>query len=148
LLIGILTISLLSVNCIYSFNKGKLPFRSIYIGNIANNTYRGELKMKLTDEAVNVFSSYGNLSIVDSSKADARLTAEVMEYSRNPDTYDASGNIYTYVYRISVFYKINALEHNVTTSKILKGEIDENSGMDSLAIDNIRNLIDRLMVEF
>lgn len=135
-------------NCIYSFKRGKLPFKSIYVGNISNSTYRSELSMKFYDNSQRVLTEYGNITLSDSLKADAVLNAEISEYSRTPDTYDSSGNIGTYIYRITVNYKVKGEEQRVSTSKILKGDIEENDGMDSVAVENIRNLIDRLMVEF
>lgn len=82
----------------YGFSSSLLPahIRSVALPLAENRTNRGDLSPALADSLTEAFLADQTLKVVAERDADSLVEAVVLEYRRDPFTYDAQENVQTY----------------------------------------------------
>lgn len=97
--LGALGLGLFLSGCgAYGFSSSLLPshIKTVGVPLMENRTDRRDLATALADSLVNAFISDNTLKVVDERDADATLEGTILEYHREPFTYDAAENVQTY----------------------------------------------------
>nr|MBN2277454.1 hypothetical protein [candidate division Zixibacteria bacterium] len=97
-----LIIGIISGCGIYSFNPGgKSSIKTISVAQFENKTIESGLANRMTDLVVDAFIADGNLKIASEDNADANLFGTLLNYKRDPYTYDEADNVSQYVVRLT-----------------------------------------------
>ncbi|MFN8179555.1 MAG: LptE family protein [bacterium] len=82
----------------YGFSSSLLPdhIRSVAVPLPENKTNRGDLGTALADSLTEAFLKDQSLKVVSEKDADSIVEAQVLEYRREPFTFDAQENVQTY----------------------------------------------------
>ena len=83
---------------VYGFSSSNLPnhIRSVAVPLPENRTNRGDLATALADSLTEAFLDNQTLKVVAEKDADSVIEAVVLEYRREPFTFDAQENVQTY----------------------------------------------------
>jgi len=100
---ALICVALLIAGCgVYSFNPGgKSSIKTISVMQFENKTIESGLANRMTDLVVDAFISDGNIKIASEDNADALLYGTLLNYKRDPYTYDESDNVSQYVVRLT-----------------------------------------------
>jgi outer membrane lipopolysaccharide assembly protein LptE/RlpB len=87
----------------YGFSPGgKGAFKTVAIPLFENQTSEYGIRELLTEGVINRFIQDGGMSVVNERSADAVLRGVVVEYKREPFTYDASERVKEYRVTITI----------------------------------------------
>lgn len=87
----------------YSFSPGgRGAFKTIAIPLFENQTSEYGIRELLTEGVINRFIQDGGMSVVNERNADAVLRGVIVEYRREPFTYDASERVKEYRVTITI----------------------------------------------
>ncbi|MEM8549598.1 MAG: LPS assembly lipoprotein LptE [Verrucomicrobiota bacterium] len=105
---------------------GELPFRSIYVEPVRNNTFAPQVSAVLSDQIVEKLQQQPNLFVSDQSQADVTLMTTVVEYDREigatqrSDT--ALAQSYNLIMRCNISLRDNRTGEIIMNSRSVQAE--------------------------
>ncbi len=108
------------MGCNYSFYKGSLPYNSLTIDRIINETYYTGLTEKMENAINSIMPEYGNVQVIENSKNILSIT--INSYSKTPSNYDTGGNIIAYDYSLKSLFEMNNEKQVINSRKSFSAE--------------------------
>ncbi len=133
---------LLLSGCGYTFNTLIPPYlKSLAIKDVENLTMNPNINYVFKTALLNAFIKDGNYRLTNTQEADAVLSIKILSYSKTPQSYDATQNVYQY--KLSISYEIRledivkkrTLITGVNTEYIIydRDKLNETQALDSLS---------------
>ena len=99
--LGLVLVAILLTGCGYS-TRGSLPghIKTVAVPIFKNRTLEPGVETAITSGVVNAFSSGGRVKVVPVDEADAVLQGEVVGYSLDGLSFDATANVRAYRLRL------------------------------------------------
>jgi len=91
----------------YSFSpSGKAAFKSIHVTQFSNRTIEYQMADELTDAVVAAFLADNTVQVLEADRAEAVMSGTVVNYRRDPHTFDQQDNVTAYAVKVSVSVKV------------------------------------------